>query len=184
MTALNRNPPNTNLLQSTKYRVTFDRLPGATYFCQAANVPGVSLTEIPRQTPFIDLYAPGEKMIYDTFNITFLIDEDMRAWTEIHDWIRGMTFPTDFQEYMNLDRQANIPYVRGRAKNKPQYSSGIMTVYSNKNNPSFRIKFVDLFPTSLSSVLFSGQDSADNIAMADATFRFSYYEYERVRQKT
>ena len=181
MTALTRTPTNTNLLQTTKYRMTFDRLPGATYFCQAVNVPGVSLTEIPRPTPFIDLYHPGEKMLYDTLNMTFLIDEDMRAWTELHDWIRGMTFPTDFQEYVNLERQAMSPYIRGREKNKPQYSSAILTLYTNKNNPSFRVKFVDLFPTSVSSVLFSAQDSAENIAMADATFRFSYYEYERIK---
>lgn len=180
MTVLTRTPTNTDLLQSTKFRVTFDRLPGATYFCQAANVPGVSLTEVPRTTPFVDLYVPGEKLVYDSFNITFLIDEDMRNWTEIHDWIRGMTFPTDFQEYLNLERQAKAPYIRGREKARPQYSSAIMTLFTNKNNPNFRIKFVDLFPTSLSTVMFNAQDSAENIAFADATFRFSYYEYERI----
>jgi len=111
MTALTRAPYNKDLLQSTKFRVTFDRLPGTTYFCQTANFPGVSLTEIPRQTPFVDLYVPGEKIVYDTFNITFLVDEDLRAWTDIHDWIRATTFPTDFKEYLDLrrlDRAANF----------------------------------------------------------------------------
>lgn len=180
MTALTRTPTNTDLLQSTKFRVTFDRLPGATYYCQAANVPGVSLTEIPRFTPFIDLYVPGEKMIYDTFNITFLVDEDMRNWTEIHDWIRGMTFPTNFKEYIDLQRLAKAPYIRSQDKMTPQYSSAIMTLYTNKNNPNFRIKFVDMFPTSVGTLLFNAQDSAENIVLADATFRFSYYEYERI----
>ena len=181
MTVLQRTPTNTALLQTTKYRLTFDRLPGATYFCQAANVPGVSLTEVPFATPFIDLYVPGEKMIYDTFNITFLIDEDMRAWTELHDWIRGITFPTDFKEYINLQRQSYSSYVRGKNIDRPQYSSAVLTLFTNKNNPSFRVKFVDLFPTSLSSVLFAATDTAENIAIADATFRFSYYEYERIK---
>jgi len=120
-------------------------------------------------------------MIYDTFNITFLVDEDMRNWTEIHDWIRGMTFPTDFKEYVDLERQAKSPYIRGREKNKPQYSSAVMTLFTNKNNPNFRVKFVDLFPTSVGTILFNAQDTAENIAIADATFRFSYYEYERLR---
>ena len=180
MTALTRTPTNTDLLQSTKFRVTFDRLPGATYYCQAANLPGVSLTEVIRPTPFIDLFVPGEKMIYDSFNITFLIDEDLRAWTELHDWIRGITFPTDFKEYVDLARQAKAPYIRGREKNKPQYSSAIMTMYTNKNNANFRVKFVDLFPTSLSTIMFNSMDSAENIAVADATFRFAYFEYERI----
>jgi hypothetical protein len=181
MTALTRSPTNTDLLQSTKFRVTFDRLPGSTYYCQAANVPGVSLTEIIRPTPFIDLYHPGEKMIYDTFTITFLVDEDMRAFTEIHDWIRAMTFPTDFKEYRDLERLARAPYLFGTApKGKPQYSEAIMTLHSNKNNPKFRVKFYDLFPTTLSSLMFNSQDTAENIVVADATFRFAYYEYERI----
>ena len=180
MTALTRAPSNKDLLQSTKFRVTFDRLPGVTFFCQSANVPGVSLTEIPRFTPFIDLYAPGEKMVYDTFNITFLVDEDMRNWTEIHDWIRAMTFPTDFKEYLDLQRLSKTNYFRAREKMAPQYSSAIMTVYTNKNNPNFRVKFVDLFPTSVGTLLFNSQDSAENIVTADATFRFSYYDYERI----
>lgn len=180
MAATNRTPGNKDLLQSTKFRVTFDRLPGMTYFCQSANFPGVSLTEIPRQTPFVDLYIPGEKLIYDTFNITFLVDEDMRAWTEIHDWIRAITFPTDFKEYLDLKRLDRGPLFRADYKGKPQYSDATMTMFTNKNNPNFRVKFVDLFPTTLSTIIFSSQDSAENVITADATFRFSYYEYERI----
>lgn len=180
MTATTRTPVNKDLLQSTKFRVTFDRLPGMTYFCQTANFPGVSLTEVPRQTPFVDLYVPGEKLIYDTFNITFLVDEDLRAWTEIHDWIRAITFPTDFKEYLDLKRLDRGPLFRSEYKGKPQYSDGVITLFTNKNNPNFRVKFVDLFPTTLSTILLSSQDSAENIVTADASFRFSYYEYERI----
>lgn len=183
MTALNRNPTNTNLKQSTKFRLNFDRLPGMTFFCQSANFPGVSVSEVVRTTPFVDLYIPGEKLVYDTFNVTFLVDEDLRDWTEIHDWLRGIAFPTDFKEYANLERLSGQSYIRSSfgAKDKVQYSSAILTLYSNKNNANFRIKFVDIFPTSLSTIIFNTQDSAENIITADATFRFSYYDYERLK---
>ena len=182
MTAVTRNPANLSLLQSTKFSLTFERLPGMTFFCQSANFPGVSLTEIVRPTPFVDLYHPGEKIIYDTFNITFLVDEDLRSWTEIHDWIRGITFPTDFQEYVNLAKQSAGTYKRGysSATSKPQYSEAVLTFYTNQNNPNFRIKFVDIFPTSLSTIIVNTGDSAENVITADASFRFSYYDYERV----
>ena len=182
MTALNRNPSNINLLQSTKFRVTFERLKGLTYFCQSANFPGVSLTEIVRPTPFVDLYHPGEKLVYDTFNVTFLVNEDLATWTEIHDWIRGLTFPTDFQEYFDLQKRGEIKTSKFSPipKIKPQYGQAILTVYTNKNNPKFRVKFNDVFPTSLSSIIFNTQDTSENIAVADATFRFSYYDYERI----
>lgn len=180
MTALDRNPTTTDLLQTTKFRLTFDRLKGATYFCQLANLPGVSLTEIPRNTPFVDLFVPGEKIIYDTFNITFLVDEDLFAWRQIHDWIRALTFPTDFDEYRNLARLSKSTSSRASLGVSPQYSDGMLSIYTNKNNLNLKIVMKDMFPISLTSVQFNSQDSADVITTADASFRFSYYNVEKV----
>ena len=174
-----RNPENIDLLQSTKFRLTLDRLPGMIYFCQTANLPGVSLTEIPRQTPFVDLYIPGEKIIYDTLNITFLVDEELRAWTEIHDWIRALTFPNEFEEYVRLNKYSrNVTGIK--ADQRLAYTTGVLSIYTNKNNANFRVKFVDLFPISLSTIIFSSSDTAENVITADATFRFGYYNYERI----
>lgn len=185
MTALTRNPNNVDLLQSTKFRITFNRLPGMTYFCQSANLPGVSITEIPKSTPFVELFVPGEKLIYDTLNITFLVDEDLRAWTQIHDWMRGITFPLDFEEYLNMQKENAVSAFGQRFINNTtfaggQYTEAIMTIFTNKNNPNFRVKFVDLFPVNLSTIIFNTGDSAENVMTADATFRFTYYNYERV----
>lgn len=181
MTALTRNPSNIDLLQSTKFRVTFERLPGLTYFCQSANLPGLSLTEIPRSTPFVELYHPGEKLVYDTFNTTFLVDEELQAWTQLHDWIRGITFPTEYEEYLALARNTmGSSFPRQPLNNNFAYSQATMTVYSNKNNPNFRVKLYDVFPTTLGSIIFNTGDSSENIVVADATFRFSYYDYERI----
>lgn len=181
-TALSRNPVSTDLLQSTKFRITFNYLPGMTFFCQSVNFPGVSVTEVVRNTPFVDLFVPGDKLVYDTLNITFLVDEEMKAWTEIHDWMRGLTFPTNFAEYIELVRKNElIPRATGIvSRETPQYSDAVVTMYSNKNNPKFRIKFVDVFPTTLSSIIFNAQDTAENVVVADASFRFSYYEFEKV----
>lgn len=179
MTAVTRNPTNKDLLQSTKFRLNFSRLDGMTYFCQTSSLPGVSLSEVVRNTPFIDLFVPGEKLMYDPLTITFLVDEDLRAWEQIHDWIRGMTFPVNFEEYMNLDRQARSSNIRSVGKAQPQYSDGSMTIFTNKNNPNLRIEFKDLFPISLGAIQFSTMDSSENIITADASFRFSYYNIVR-----
>ena len=181
MGALERNPSNTDLLQSTKFRVTFDRLPGATFFCQTANLPGVSLTEVPSPTPFVDLYYPGEKIVYDTFNITFLVDEELRAWTELHDWIRAITFPTSFNDYKDLAKLSKAGMIAAANKDKPTpYSMGVLSIYTNKNNPSFRVKMYDMFPTNVGSLIFTVSDTAENIVTCDATFRFSCFNYERI----
>jgi hypothetical protein len=183
MTILSRTPSNTDLLQSTKFRVIFEKFPSMTYFCTSANLPGVSLTEIIYPTSLLDVYVPGEKILYDTLNITFLVDEDLRAWTEIHDWIRGLTFPTEFEEFVNLARSTNqsIPPLLQRGTNGVGMSDAVLTLHTNKNNPNIRFKFIDLFPTSVSTIVFNTGDSAENIMTADATFRFAYYNYERLK---
>lgn len=180
MSAISRNPTNKDLLQSTKFKLNFARLQGMTFFCQSAALPGLSVSEVPLFTPFIDLYVPGEKLVYDTLNVTFLVDEDLRDWEQLHDWIRAMTFPHDFNEYKNLKNLSSVSASRALNKLPPQYTDASMTIYTNKNNPNLRIEFKDLFPVSLGAVMFNSSDSAENIITADATFRFSYYNIVRL----
>lgn len=180
MTALTRNATNKDILQSNKFRLTFDRLPEMTYFCQTVMLPGVSLTEVPRNTPFVDLYSPGEKLQYDPLTISFLVDEDLRAWLNIHDWLRACTFPTQFKEYRDLQKLNMNAMGRNVPKAMPQFSDATLSIFTNKNNPNIRVKFVDLFPVTLDAVQFSSMDSAENIITATATFRYSYYDVERI----
>jgi len=178
MTAINRNPTNPNFLQPNKYQLNFGRSPNVRYFCQSLSVPGISLSEIPQTNPFVDVYVPGEKAIYDLLNITFIVDEELKSWLEIHDWIRAMTFPKEFEEYKKLDRlnkyTTNIPTV------KPQYSDATITLLSSSNTPYYNFRFYDVFPTTLSTFVMSATDSPDSVITADATFRYSYFDVEKL----
>lgn len=174
MTALTRNPTNPNPLQPNKFSLSFTRTPNVQFFCQTVSVPGISLSEIPQNTPFVDVYVPGEKAIYDLLTVTFIVDEDMESWREIHDWIRAMTFPHDFEEYQNL---ANLGRnASARTTNKPQYSDATLNILSSNNVNNYQFKFHDCFPTSLSNFVMSTTDSPDTIITADVTFRYSYYD--------
>ncbi len=178
MTAINRNPTNPNFLQPNKYQLNFGRSPNVRYFCQSLSVPGISMSEVPQTTPFVDVYVPGEKAIYDLLNITFIVEEELKSWLEIHDWIRAMTFPKEFEEYKKLDRlnryTTNIPTV------KPQYSDATITLLSSSNTPYYNFRFYDVFPTTLSTFVMSATDSPDTIITADATFRYSYFDVEKL----
>ena len=180
MTALNRNPKNPNYLHPNKFQLNFARLPNIQYFCQTVTVPGISLSEIPQNTPFVDLYRPGEKAIYDLLNVTFLVDEALKSWLEVHDWIRAMTFPSDFKEYKNLGLLSKTAGIRQASGLPPQYSDATLTILSSANNPTFRFKFYDVFPTSVSTFAMSTTDGPDTAITADATFRYSYFDVDKV----
>lgn len=175
MTALTRNPLNPNFLHPNKYQLNFGRTPNTQYFCQSVTIPGISMSEIQSPTPFSDLYLPGEKPIYDLLNVTFLVDEEMKAWLEIHDWIRALTFPENYQEYQSLGTLNP-----NTLNNKPQYSDCTITVLTAANNPIVRFHYFDVFPTSISTVIMNASDSPDNVVTADATFRFSRFDVEKI----
>lgn len=174
MTILTRNPVNPNLVHPNKFQLNFSRLPNLQYFCQGVTVPGISTNEIARVSPFVELYSPGNKAVYDTLTITFLVDEELVAWKEVHDWIRAMTFPTEFEEYVNLDTLAR-PSVR---PNFPQFSDAKLTILSSANVPIRTFNFIDAFPVSLTSFPLSATLSPDIPVTADATFRYSYFNIE------
>jgi hypothetical protein len=179
MTALTRTPINPNSLHPNKFQLNFSRAPNIQYFCQTLSMPGISLSEAIQQTPFVDLYVPGEKAIYDLLNVTFIIDETLQSWLEIHDWIRAMTFPEKYEEYKTLP--SLYKKSSGAEKpNFPQYADCTVTLLSSANLPQYKFVFYDCFPTTLSSFVISTTDSPDNVITADATFRYSYYDIQKL----
>jgi hypothetical protein len=86
-----------------------------------------------------------------------------------------MTFPesySDYQQLPRLARPANPP--------QPQFSDATLTVYSSSFKPYYRFKFYDVFPTSLSSFILSTADTPESILTSDASFRFTYYNIEKL----
>jgi len=170
MAKLNKQPTNTSFLQPTKFQLTFTRMPNITYFCQTFNLPGISMSEIVHNTPFVDLYVHGDKVQYEPLDLTFMVDEDLRGWLEIHDWITGLTFPKNFDQYRRL--------VKDNEDYGGTVSDAVMTLISNKNTPNIRITFKDCFPTSVSSIAFDYTMDASMTLTSSATFRYNYFDID------
>lgn len=166
-------PANPNQLHPNKFIVSFSALPTVEYWAQSVNIPGLSLAEVPRHTPFIDLYSPGEKLIINPFSMTFIVDEEMTGWLEVYTWMRDLTFPKDFTEYSKLGSRPGQ-----YSKPQPQFSDATLIILDSKQNPKIRVKFQNCFPTQLTDILFAAQSSPEDPLTADAVFRFDIYEIE------
>lgn len=174
MTAVSRTPDNTNLLQPTKFLLTFDRIPGVVYFCQEANIPGLQLTPINVPSPGIDYHVAATKVSYSMFNVRFMVDEKIESWTNIHQWMMSIASPHGTDVRNTLTKQQN----QFKTSSFPQYSDATLTILSNLNNPIMRVHLVGLFPTSLSDIQFDTTLSADHIITADASFSVKYFDFE------
>jgi len=167
MTVLNRNPQNTNLLQPTKFLLVFNRLPAVQYFCQTVNIPGVTLGEVTRETPFLDMYFPGTKLKYEPFDIDFLIDEELTTWKNMYDWFISIADPDGFEK-----RDGSIELQQNK-----HLSDATLTILSALNNPLLRIEFRNTFPLTMTDLVFDTKESADTIMTCKATFRYESYNY-------
>jgi hypothetical protein len=173
MTALTRTPQNTNLLQPTKFTFQLDRIGTGQYFCQAVNIPGVSLGLAPLNYSGMDVYAPGTKITYNQLSIRFLVDEKLQSWIDLYNWFRAIGDPKGSTTRNTLSSQQNASKFRNSS-----YSDGTLTILSALNNPILRVKFYNLFPINLADIDFDTSLSADDTITGDATFQFDYFEIE------
>ena len=162
-------PENTSMLQSTKFTFMFPNLPFLRYFCQTVEIPSVSTAGVEVVTPFVSTYRHGVQMKFEELTINAIIDEELKTWEETYNWIRALTRPTDFAEY-----------VKRITNNGQIYHDAILTINTNANIPNVRIVFKDCHPIALGSVRFNTAENADTILTADITFRYDYFELERL----
>jgi len=173
----------------TQWRLAFNRLPKTTWFCTAANVPGITLGEAQYATPMTDMFVTGDKLTFETLNITFLVDEELQNYRELWDWLVGMGSPVSHSQWETTlakgdgaIRTFSTPDADPRTKSTYEesnlYSDATLIVYSSKNQPKVEVKFKNMFPTSLSSLEYSQEATDVEYFKASATFRYLYYEFE------
>ena len=175
----------------TQFRVAFNRLPKTTWFCTAANIPGINLGEAMYPTPFGTTSITGDQLTFETLNFTFIVDEELQNYREIWDWLVGLGAPVKHSQWSDVLSQGDgsvrtfgTPDTDTRTKSTYEesnlYSDGTLIIYNSKNTPKVEVKFKDMFPISLSSLEYS-QDLTDvEYFKATASFRYLYYEFETV----
>ncbi len=164
-------PDNTSLLQLAKFTFMIPDKPYLKYFCQNVSLPSISTNPVEVPTPFSNTYRHGDKLVFDTFTISALVDEDLRVWEETYKWLVSLTRPQKWEEYAKKTV---------RDVQTPLYFDGYLTINTNANNPNLKVKFHNCHPISLGGVNFDTKVDADNIPTCDVTFRYDLYELERV----
>jgi hypothetical protein len=175
----------------TQWRLAFNRLPKTTWFCTAATIPGITLGEAQYATPMSDVILSGDKLTFETLNITFLVDEELENYRELWDWIVGMGSPVNHSQWETTLAKGDgavrqfgtddaDPRTKSTYEESNLYSDSTLIVYNSKNIPKVNVLFKNMFPTSLSSLEYSQEPTDVEYFKASATFRYLYYEFETV----
>ena len=174
---------------STQWRLALNRLPKTSWFCTAANIPGISLGEAQYPTPMTDMFVSGDKLTFETLSITFLVDEELQNYRELWDWIVGIGFPEQHSEYETVLGSSNRsttyslaedadPRYKATPSDSALYSDATLTIYNSKNLPKINIIIKDMYPTSLSALEYSNADADVDYLSGIVTFNYLHYTFE------
>ena len=166
---------NRNFLAPTGFKLTLVRAPKVAFFSNAANIPGITLGEAVQPTYLKDIPTPGDKIVFDDFNIRFLVDEDLKNYMELQNWIRGLGYPESLKEITDLQlERTNID--TSQSDLMDIYSDGTLTVLGSSQNALFKVNFRDLWPYSLTTLSFDATDTDVSYFTADVGFKYTIYD--------
>jgi len=188
--SFSRQPTSLDYASPTQFKFQIQKLPKVEYFCTAVNVPELSISEVRQPTPFVDVPLPGTTLTYGTLNMTFLVDENLENFEEIHGWLRGLGFPEQYGEYKDAaaagsDRFPTSDNAVSTEPGKVKYgavsqgalfSDATLVVLTSKNNPIKEIRFRDVYPTSIGSLQYDQQ--AGDVSYLTTTVSFNYNRYD------
>ncbi len=174
MSAVSNQPSNRNMLSPTGFRFILNRTPGVNYFTYNVPIPTLSLGDIDEENPFVRLPYPGDKLRYEPLSLRFRVDEDLKNYMEIHNWLVSLGMPESF------DQSAYKKTESTTFKSSNIYSDGSLMLLTSNQNPNLQVNFSDMFPISLTELNFDATDTDVTYLEATVTFRYRIYQIVEV----
>ena len=180
MTAITNTPENKNLLSPFGFKFQIHRAPGVNFFVQSVNIPSVTLGEAQVSTPFSRLPLAGDHIMYGAMQITFTVDEELRNYKEMLDWIKALGFPDNFDQYKQnaLVTRNTGTGQQQQGSGKGVYSDATLTVLSSAKNPILNVIFKNIYPVTLTDINFDSSDPDLRYVTATCSFNIQGYDIE------
>ena len=189
-----REPVVFDYAQSNQFKVYLPIFPLTEWFVVSCNIPGITMGQGVVPTPLTDVPFIGDKLTYDQFSMTFLVDEKLKNFIELHDWLINMAAPQKNQQFMArtsdyvidsgqrtkfyTDIEGVSTEMSGNTSDRELYCDIQIFILSSKNNPVTKFTLQNAFPVSLSALDYSSQDTDTNYVQCNVSFAFPFYTIE------
>ena len=138
-----------------QFKVNAQQFPNVEYFCTAVTLPSISMSEATVPYKGVNIGMSGDRMTFDELAIRFNVTEDMDNYIEMFNWMHN---------------------VLGDPKGESYKFDSTLSILTSHNNVSKELSFKDCFPTSLSAIEFSTQQTDIEYLQADVSFKYTYFE--------
>lgn len=159
--ALKEHPTQHNFLNPNGFELVIRRLPYTTFFCQEVILPGISLPPINTGNPFINLNYSASSIDVGELSVSFKVDENLKNYIEMLNWIKGLGFPESFDQYKDNKTTYKREAIRSDAS---------LIITSSNKVPNLDITLVDLVPIRLSPMKMVTNDQEVSYVTATASF--------------
>ena len=161
---------NRNFLSGVGFKFNLAKFPKVDFFSNSARIPELNL-ELARQASYLkNIDIPGERLTYGDFTLRFLVDENMENYISVYNWLKGLGFPESTQEFRDLTTDKD-----GIRDPKEAFCDGTLRILNSNYREVAKVKFNDLFPTSLTSLDFDATNTDIQFFTAEATFKYTIY---------
>lgn len=148
-----------NFVNPTAFKLVIDsqKYKNAQFMAQTVALPDLQLTGAVFNTRNRNIIEAPDKIEYGIFDMTFLIDEYLLNYKEIHDWMVGLV--TENDEGVRKERDMTLQ------------------ILSSHNNVIAELQFVNALPVNLSSLPFDVSSTDVIYLTANVSFQFDYFKF-------
>ena len=139
------------------------------FLCQQAEIPSINLGDVLIPTAGLVPLPREGNIRYGDLTVEFIVDEDLRNYMEIHNWMRALGTPQYYDERVAWETK-----YQDAPSQDVRFSDATLQVLNNNNLANFDVVFKDLFPTELSTLSFDVSQGDNSFMTAQATFCLLY----------
>lgn len=123
-----------NFFSQVEFRFINGYTPNLEHLVQKVHVPAIDVGMALVQTPFVKMINPGN-MSYGQLNIEFKLDEKLKAYDEVLDWLEAIGHPDNLSpQYQDVKKDIRV------------------IVLNSSKNAMRELTFTDAFPTHISEI--------------------------------
>ena len=146
-------PSEVNLMNTQVFQIDIPLAPSVNEWIQSVSVPGLTLGEAQMENQLVRVPVPGDKLIFSPLSFSFLVDEGMKNWSEMFNWMIACGFP------VSLDQYAVMPHKVNRLSDKDVTCDINLVVFNNQTKPILKFKMFGCFPIALGDMPLNTADT-------------------------
>ena len=168
-----------NYFRPNAFRMAIQELPEVSFTCQSVNLPWLSANNPTQATPFIDIPRLADKLTHDDLRVSFIVKEDLSNYIELYNWLVGITFPNDYNEFgLFVDSRTSRLFTRD--KEGVAYSDITVSLYDSDNINTYDLIYKGCIPKFLQPTPLDIKSQGVEYVTCDASFDYSMFSIKQI----